>query len=278
MRQCLVGGLFLLFICGCVELPRIDMMKSLDTKSRAVIDPQLLVITSPDRKLPEYEVLTFEVRWFGMRVGNLTTSVRGMKNYKGRDVYVLEATMKTTPFFSKIYKVDDRFVSYMDAENLYTLRHEVYRRDGSYCKDAITEFDQLNHKAYFKNLLDKSEKTFDIPEGVHDILSACYYFMLLPVNLSDTVEYYVCNNEQNYHFSGLIESKARIRLPVFGKTAKEAFLIQPYARLKGKKVDKGRVMAYFSCDKRRIPLVAVVKGPVFTEVTISLAKIETKSP
>jgi len=276
MRHYWWWGAVLLFMCGCVELPRIDMMKALDTKSRAVLDPQVLAITPPDEKLPEYEVLTFEVRWFGIRVGDLTTSIRGIENYKGRDVYVLEATMKTTPFFSKIYKVDDRFVSYMDVERLYTLRHEVYRRDGSYCKDAITEFDQLNHKAYFRNLLDKSEKTFDIPAGVQDILSASYYFMLLPVKLTDTIEYYVCNNEQNYHFSGLIESKAHIRLPAFGKTAQEAFLIQPYARLKGKKVDKGRVMAYFSCDKRRIPLVAVVKGPIFTEVTISLTKIDRK--
>ena len=62
-----------------------------------------------------------------------------------------------------------------------------------------------------------------------------------------------------------------------GKKKWEAILLEPYAQLKGKKVDKGRVSAYFSADKRRLPLMATVKGPIFSEVTISLVKIEEKA-
>jgi hypothetical protein len=160
----------------------------------------------------------------------------------------------------------------MDVERLHTLRHEVYRRDGSYKKDAVTVFDQLNHRAYFENFLDKSKKEFTIPENVQDILSACYYFMLLPLKEGDQVQYSVCNNEDNYQLIGLIQSRMFIRLPKIGE--KEAFLLSPYAKLKGEKVDKGRVSAYFSCEKRRIPLFATVKGPVFTEVGIALVGIE----
>jgi hypothetical protein len=267
-----VCALFLLG--GCVGLPRIRNMPGAKGKDRVLQGAYDPAIPTPDARLPDYEKLTYEVRWCGLRVGTLTTSIIGKKQYQGKDAYVLEATMKTNAFLSKIYKIEDRFVSYVDAETIHTLRHEVYRRDGTYKKDAVTEFDQLNHKAYFKNFIDTSEKTFDIPAGIHDILSACYYFMLLPLKVGDRIEYYVCNNETNYQFLGLIRPKVLLRVPAFGKKEKEAFLMQPYAKLKGEKVDKGSVSAYFSCAKRRIPLLAIVKCPVFTEVTIALSKIE----
>lgn len=268
--------LILLLMGGCVELPKINNIQVAQEKVNLAGELPASTIQAHDMRLPEYEKLTYDVRWLGLRVGTLTTSIIGTKSFKGRNVYILEATIKTNAFLSKIYKIEDRFLSYVDVEKLYTLRHEVYRRDGSYKKDAITDFDQSGHKAYFKNFLDKSEKNFDIPAGVQDILSACYYFMLLPLKVGNKVEYYVCNNEKNYQFFGLVQSKALIRLPVFGRKAVEAFLIEPYAKLKGKKVDKGNVRAYFSCEKRRIPLVATVKGPIFTEVSISLSKIERK--
>lgn len=269
-----VWVLMLFLLAGCTGLPAIKNIQVFDENDYIAGGLQDTINQAAYSRLPDYEKLTYEVKWLGLKIGTLTTSILGIKNYKGRDVYVLEATMKTDDFFARIYKIEDRFVSYMDVEKFYTLHHEVYRRDGSYRKDAVTEFDQLNHKAYFKNFIDKSEKVFDIPLNVHDVLSACYYFMVLPLKLGGGVNYYVCNNESNYQFFGFVRSKATIRLPAMGKKRWEAILLEPYAQLKGKKVDKGRVSAYFSTDKRRIPLMATVKGPIFSEVTISLVKIE----
>lgn len=262
------------FLSGCSGLSVIKAKPIISRGASAALASRQYAINQADLRLPGYEKLTYEVRWLGMRLGILTSSVVGVKKFKGRDVYVLEATMKTNALFSKIYKMDDRFISYMDVEKLYSLRHEVHRRDGSFKKDAITEFNQVSHRAYFKNLVDGKEKSFDIPAEVQDILSACYYFMLLSLDPGSGIEYSVCNNENNYQFFGFARSLALIKLPVFSKKAKEAILVEPYAKLDGKNIDKGRVSAYFSLDKRRIPLAATVKGPVFTEVSISLIKME----
>jgi len=94
---------------------------------------------------------------------------------------------------------------------------------------------------------------------VHDVLSAYYSLMLIPLKIGDKIEFYVSNNEKNYQSFCLIQSKALIRLPGFGKKEFAAFLIQPYAHFKGEKVDKGNVDAYFSCEKRRLLLLAKVK-------------------
>ncbi len=228
-------------------------------------------IEAPEKRLQVAQVLTFNVQWLGISVGNITTSVKAIQNINGREAYVLEATFQSNAFLSAIYKIEDRYVSYMDVERLYTLRNEVYRRDGKYKKDAITEFDQDKHIAHFQNFIDNSRKDFQVPEGVHDALSAFYYFMLVPLKLQEKIELPVCNNEANYQLLGMVESIMMTKTPGAGE--RKAFLIQPYARLKGEKVQKGNLKAYFSCDKRRIPLLAVLRGPVFTEVSVALTAV-----
>jgi len=231
-----------------------------------------IIIEPVQSELPEYENLKYTIRWLGLPVGYITASIKGIKEINGRKAYHLEVKAKTNDFCSAIYKVDDKFVSYMDTENFYTLRHEVYRREGKYKKDAITNFDHIAQKAHFKNLLDKSEKKFNIPEGTQDTLSACYYFRLLPTEIGERIEYAVCNNEKNYKLFGVAESKGIIRVPRLGR--KKSLYIQPYAKIDGEKVKKGRVSGYFSVDSKRTPLLAIVQAPMFTEVTAALSEVD----
>jgi len=196
-------------------------------------------ITIPDRRLPDNEVLTFNLKWVGIPVGAVTLAVNGRRNINGSDAYILEARCKSNRFLSAIYNIDDRFVSYMDVEKLYVLRQEVYRREGNYRKDAVTDFDQLNHKAYFKNLVDKSEKIVDIPAGVEDALTACYYFLMLPLKVGDNIDFYVYNNEQIYQLIGVVEEKLVIKIPALG--VKEAFTVRPYISQGGKKLRRERL-------------------------------------
>jgi hypothetical protein len=231
-----------------------------------------IIIEAAQSKLPEHEKLTYSIRWLGIPVGTITASIKGIKNINDRRAYELEVTAKTNAFCSAIYRIDDKFVSYMDAENFYTLRHEVYRREGRYQKDAIIDFDHENKKAYYQHLPGDSIKAIDIPYGVQDTLSACYYFRLLQVDIGNKIEYAVYNNEKIYQLFGIVESKDYIRVPGLGRKA--AFYIQPYAQIEGEQVKKGRVGGYFSVDSRRIPLLAAVQAPMFTEVTASLESIE----
>lgn len=164
--------LALFLLAGCVTSRSLEqqflLLNNIPNAAKLVIAPSFA-------DLPNYEKLTYEIKWLGIPVGTLTASIKGIDKIVGRDAYVLEAVFKTNSFCSKIYPVEDRYVSYMDKERLCTLRHEVYRKEGRYKKDAITDFDQVNRKARFRNLLDKTEKEYDIPEGVHDFLSAYYY-------------------------------------------------------------------------------------------------------
>jgi hypothetical protein len=235
---------------------------------------EMPVIPGPQLRLPVYERLTYELKWMGLSVGTLVTTIKGVENINGRDAYVLEAVASTKPFFSHIYKIEDRFVSYMDVEKLYTLRHEVHRSEGRHRKEAVTDFDQVNHKAHYHNITDKSEKDFEIPPDTQDTLTASYYFMLLPMKMGDRLEYAVCNNEKNYRLLAFIGARGRVRLPN-SMGEKDGFLVEPFAsETEGKMVDKGRVSAYYSWDERRLPLYAVIKAPVLTSVTVALTGVD----
>jgi hypothetical protein len=224
------------------------------------------------RHLPEHEKLVYEVRWLGFPIGSATASINGIKEINGRPAYKIEITAKTNDFCSSIYKVEDRYVSYLDVEGLYTVRHEVYRRDGSYRKDAVTDFDQIKHKAYFKNLLDRSEKVIDVPFGTQDPVSMIYYFRLVPIEEGRRKEFFVYNNESVYQLYGDIGRKESVRIPHLGM--REAFKVHPYAILNGAIVKKGKARIYFSCDDKQIPIKAVAKGPIFTSVAGYFVKSE----
>jgi len=226
-------------------------------------------------QIPEHEKLTYEVRWLGFPVGTSTASIKGIKQINGRPAYELEITARTNDFCSRIYNVEDRYVSYMDVQELYTLRHEVYRRDGRYKKDAITDFDQERHKAHFKNLLNATEKVVDLPPRVQDIVSMAYYFRFLPVETGQRREFFVYNNESVYELLCVVDEKVSVRVPRFG--IREACHVQPYARLKGEAVKKGRANGFLGCDKKRLPLIGIVQGPIFTRVIAYLVREERPS-
>ncbi len=271
----MTGLLFALAAAGgCAGAQWSASSKLFDRESRRVLRAKDIVIEIPQKRLPESERLVFNVKWMGFTVGRITTSIKGIRNINGRDAYMLEAVFDSNAFLSAIFRIEDKYISYMDVEKLYSLRQEVYRRDGKFKKDAITDFDQENHKAHFKNLIDNSEKDFAIPENTHDVLSAYYFLMLAPVKIGEVLELPIYNNESNYRFFGLAESKLFISIPGAGQ--KQAFLIRPYVKLNGRKVEKGKLKGYFSCDKRRIPLLATLQAPVFTEVSIVLSKIDNK--
>jgi hypothetical protein len=260
-------SLTFLFLAGCAT-NRNPLKQSLLIEQ--IQDAVELASVSSLKQLPAYEKLIYTIKWLGIPVGTLTSSVRGTEQINGRDAYVLEAVFKTNGFCSKIFPVNDRYVSYVDKEQLRTLRHEVYRREGKYKKDAITVFDHAKGKAYFRNLLDKTEKVFDIPEGVHDFLSAQYFFRSLPLKVGDKIRYTVSTNEKNYQVVVMVKSQAAVKLGALGE--KKALLIQPFVVEKGKELKGGSARGYYSLEGSRPLLGVIITAPVFTKITAFLSK------
>ena len=251
---------------GCASSKTAVVRSSVVTADRKVFAKDI-AIEKAAAPFKVGEELTYEVAWMGIPVGTVVARIKGVERLDGREAYVVELDARTNAFCSKIYPVDDTYISYIDKERYVSLKHVVRRREARYKKDAVTVFDYSTKKAYFHNLCDGSRKTFDIPGDVQDSLSAAYYFRTIDANVGQKVGYAVVNNEEVYNLFGLIEKKAFIKL---GNVTYETFYVEPYAVLKGERVKKGNASGYFSCDHLRIPVYGMVKAPLFTKITAVL--------
>ena len=84
---------------------------------------------------------------------------------------------RTNDFFSKFFEVRDRYESYMDTTELYSLRYEKHIREGKFKRDEAVDFDQSAHRATYK------DKVVPIPPRSQDVLSALYYIRALPLEV-----------------------------------------------------------------------------------------------
>ena len=264
-------GIFLsiCLIChGCSAAKRTKHIK-IDGQLKIAKDIQ---IQDTQKLFNMGEKMTFKISWLGVPVGTVVSEIKGKEIIRGKDAYRIELTAETNPMMSAVFPVRDRFISFMDTKNLCTLRHEVERKEGFYRKQACTDFYQEENTAYFKNLLDGSEKTFKIPENCQDTLTAFYYLRTLNMKLGDTVTYNIINSEKNYTIYANIEKKEFIKIKKLGTF--DAFLIKPRAEIEGKETTRGSAMGYFSADSRRLPLISILRSYLFTKIIVTLVNYE----
>ncbi len=245
--------LFLLFFCFT---------------SSSVESPVLASEQGPTVKVGEHH--TYQITWLGMKVGRLDVVVREETMMKGRPVYVVEMTGGTNRFCSLIYRIKDRFVSYIDKERLVPLKFEVSRREGFYKKDAVTVYDHDKGKAYFRNFLDKSRKEYPIPADVQDIISVFYRLRYDEVILHQQITYQVDFSETIFSAFGTPEAIGNYEVAK-GKLI-PAYVANPRAKVGDREIKDGAVNALFSADEYKIPLQVTLKAPLFTQLTMTLSE------
>jgi hypothetical protein len=170
----------------------------------------------------------------------------------------------TLPFFGDI---KDRYISYMDAEQLVVLRHEEHVIKSKIGRlESAVDFDYGKRMAFYKNVLTGEEKKTPIPAEVHDITTGGFYLRRAPLGLGDTFELNVYADGKVYTMMGLPHSKTQVK--VNGR-AKDALLLKAYLFDGGKLVNNITGEVYFSTDNYRTPLRAVLKT-MFGNVSVAL--------
>ncbi|MBL7156937.1 MAG: DUF3108 domain-containing protein [Candidatus Omnitrophica bacterium] len=259
--------LLLLFAAGCARTAKIRRL--------AVRDSAGEEIAKPSARFTVGERFTYVAAWKGIHVGRVTATIEDLIRFKGYEVYKIVVVAKTSDFLSKLFKVEDTFISYMDKDKLISRGFEATIREGRYKKDLVVDYDFEKCVATFKNLRDGTVKTCPIEENVQDPISAAYFFRTIPVKVGDRIKLTVNLNEKNYEVFGNIEKSSITTVPAIGTF--NAFLVRPYIKLKGKLERRGKAWGYFSQDEKRIGLYMVVKVleiPWIGEITATLERVE----
>ena len=217
---------------------------------------------APEKPLPwpaVGESLIFDVSWMGIPVGTGTLFVKEKVRLRGHQAYHVIAVAQTNNFLSKIYPVRDEIHSFIDAEKFHSLEFSKKLKEGRYRADERVIYDHAAKKGFYESFHNKSKKEFEIPYGVHDLVSVFYWFRTQQVPVGQSAKAVVNSEEQNWDFEAKVLKRETKELRNYGTV--DALLVEPRTRLKGALYKRGRALVYFATDEKRTPVVISLQTP-----------------
>lgn len=213
------------------------------------------------------EKLIFDVNYGFVTAGIAEMSIPKIKRMSGREVYQINFTVNSVPAFDPFYKVRDRYVTYMDVEGLFPWRFEQHLREGNYKKDFSAFFDQR------RGIAKTSEGSYEIPQFVHDIVSAFYFARtydftgLEPGDLFRLENFY---KDKVHPLDVVYHGKETISVEA-GKF--DCIIIEPLVKEGGLFKHDGDIIIWLSDDQLKVPVK--VKTKIFIgSVDAELASYE----
>lgn len=195
------------------------------------------------------EELVYRVEFLGMTMGYARFTFQGKVAYNGKEVYHLNVRAWTSDFLSVIYPVNDTIDYYLDVKTLAPLRQE-YTRDGKK-KDDIAFYDEEKGKIVYRYKSNgEVRKRVDVPQGVHDPVSAAFYFRTRDLGAEDRPRN-VYAGRKLWQISTRTLALEKIDTP--GGPV-DTVVIQPVIRRDGNPENKGDLKMWMTNDARHVPV------------------------
>ena len=244
------------------------------TKNVKEIRASTSVLKNNAFKVGEY--LKFNIKYGFIHAGSATMQVVKRYNYLNNDCFLIKTTARSARGFEWIFKVRDTVTTTFDANKFHSLKFVKKLREGSYYYDLITEYDQINGKAYVERTRYydreatriKKQKFLElnIPFGTLDILSSFYKIRLHELEVNKPIFLTNHDNKKIYELQVDVLKKEIIEVPA-GKF--KCIKIEP--RLKGEAIfkQKGRLWVWLTDDQYKIPVKMdskVIVGSISTEL------------
>lgn len=210
------------------------------------------------------EKLTFDVNYGFITAGIAEYNIPKVMKLAGRDVYQITFGVNTVSTFDALYKVRDRYETYVDVEGLFPWRFEQHIREGKYSRDFSAFFDQRKGKAK------TSEGSYEIPKYVNDIVSAFYF--------ARTIDFSKMKNGDRVHLENFYKDKTypldvvykgRETVTVKAGTF-DCIILEPEIKEGGLFKSEGNVVIWLSNDVCRIPVkvkTKIIIGSIDAELT-----------
>lgn len=231
------------------------------------LDDSLLTGTGPwpTRVLTNWsfgagESLTYAIGWEKVTAGTGTMIVGMPVDTFGRVCFPIVSTVKSTPFISTFFKVDDRVETIMDVRELYPLYFEKRLNEGSFHSTRKIRFDPDEGMAY------TPKDTFPIPQYVLDDLSLLYHVRSMDLTVGKDVELDIYSGKKLYRLTVKIVKKERIKVEagVFN-----TIVVEPLLQAAGLFKNEGKVTVWLTDDRLHLPVLMkskVVVGSIVAEL------------
>lgn len=215
------------------------------------------------------ERMVYGLSYGPVQAGEATLEVLGLTTYQGHTCYQLQSKANSNRFFSSIYKVRDKIVSYLDVETLYTRYFFKRLREGDYRKTVEVAFDQDGEVAHYAD-----GDTVATGPRVQDILSALFFLRNLDLASGDTYSLLAHSSRKTYDLQIAVRGKKSIKVAagVF-----DCFVVEPFLEGEGLFKHEGKITIYVTDDEHRVPVLIRAKVPVGA-IEVELKEYQPGSP
>jgi hypothetical protein len=190
------------------------------------------------------ERMEYDVKFGAIRVGNAHMEVVGLDNLRGRPAWHTAFWVQGGNF---LYRVNDVYESWMDAETLSSLRFVQELEEGG--KDVVRRFEIYPDRGVFVQTTEnppKEEKSVSQPL---DDGSFLYFIRTIPLEVGRTYDFTRYFRPDRNPVRIRVLRKERIRVPA---GTFDAIVIQPVIKTKGIFSENGHAEIWLSDDDRHI--------------------------
>lgn len=214
-----------------------------------------IVFAQKNSAFQEGEWFKFEMSYSNFfKAGNATLEVKESK-LNGRPVYHVVGKGWTTGAIKWVFKVKDRYESYIDKET--GMPHKFIRKidEGGHTKDIEIDFDHQKQEAFVDNKKYKTQKTIATEKDVQDMVSAFYYlrnnYDTEKIKVGEIVALNMFFDEENYNFKLKFLGRETIDTE-FGRIKTLKF--RPYVMAGRVFKEQESLTLWVSADDNKIPL------------------------
>jgi hypothetical protein len=192
------------------------------------------------------ERMEYDVRFGSIRVGNAHMEVVGLDNVRGRPAWHTAFWVQGGNF---LYRVNDVYESWMDAETLSSLRFVQELEEGG--KDTERRFEIYPERSVFVQTSKKPAKEEKSVSQPLDDGSFLYFIRTIPLEVGQTYDFNRYFRPDRNPVRIRVLRKERVKVPA---GTFNAIVIQPVIKTKGIFSENGHAEIWLSDDDRRIML------------------------
>jgi hypothetical protein len=215
------------------------------------------------------EKMVFSISYGVVDAGEGVLEVLGTTEFEGRTCYNIRSKATSNRFFSNIYKVRDKIISYIDVETHASRYFYKRLREGDYKKTVEVTFDHEAETARYSN-----GKEYPITAGVQDVLSAFYFVRNLELEQGKVYLVPAHSSRKSYDLKVIVHGMEEVETAA-GKW--NCFVVEPIILGEGLFKHEGKLTLYITDNEYRVPALIKTKVPVGS-IDISLKEYHPGTP
>jgi hypothetical protein len=211
----------------------------------AVLAATLTAASPVEQAFAEGETLDYQLVWLRMTGGTARMTIAPLNGE--RPALRITSIGRSSPGFSRIYKVRDEIESIVARKDFSTLRYSKKLDEKNQKREEVTV---IEGEVATRTRSRRTEQKIDVPRPIMDPISVIYHLRTLDLSEGNAHRLTLIADGKIYQVNARVVRRETIQTPA-GRFA--TVVVEP-EMISGGEAREERLFIWFSDDERRIPV------------------------